>query len=140
MSDNPTEIARCRRASLMTEHVAHERVDVMRHCCGVVEAVGREVRVAEAAEVWDDHLEPGFCQWRDVAPPDAFGLRIAMQEKDGESAGALPDVGEVEAIGDGRPLHREAERVDVGPSRRASVASLHRTRPGRRRLRCSQHG
>ena len=53
------EVAARGRAALVAEHVVHQRVQVARVRGEVVEAVGREAGVAEAAQVGNDHLEAG---------------------------------------------------------------------------------
>ncbi len=68
--------------AIVAEHVVHERVDVARVHREVVDVVGREIAVAVPAEVGDDDLEAGGRERRDVAPPDALGLR------DSRAAGA----------------------------------------------------
>ena len=55
----------------------------------VVEAVGGEVGVAEAAEVGGDHLEARGGERRDVAPPDALRLGVAVHEQERHAADAL---------------------------------------------------
>ena len=75
-----TDVAARDRAVLVAEHVVHERVAVDRVRGDVVEVVGREARVAVAAEVGRDHLEAGGGERPDVAPPDALGLRVAVQQ------------------------------------------------------------
>ena len=55
--DDAADVAARDDALLVAEHVVHERVEVDRERGDVVEAVGREARVAVAAEVGRDHLE-----------------------------------------------------------------------------------
>ena len=65
----------------MAELLVHERVQVHGEGGDVVEVVGREVAVAEAAEVGHDDLEAGGGERFDVAPPDALGLGLAVDEQ-----------------------------------------------------------
>ena len=63
-------------------HVARVRADV-------VAVVGRQRRVAEAAQVGRDHLEAGLGERRDVAPPDPARLGPAVDQQQREAARAL---------------------------------------------------
>ena len=131
-SDDAADVAARDRALLVAEHVVHERVAVDRERGDVVEAVGREARVAVAAEVGRDHLEARAGERPDVAPPDALRLRVAVQEQQRGAAGAFADVrdrhavahlgrlGRVLAHGPGRYF---PEPVRVIPDSRAAARS-----------------
>jgi len=80
----------------------------------VVEAVGRDVGVAETAQVRDDHLEAGLGERCDHAPPDALRFRPAVDEQQRTGAAGilvderLTEPADVRAM-DGIPI-----RIDVG--------------------------
>ena len=90
----------------MAEHVVHERVDVARVHREVVHVVGRQIAVAVAAEVGDDDLEARGGERRDVAPPDALGLGIPVQQEQRVAADAFAHVREGEVVAHHRPLDR----------------------------------
>ena len=111
VQDDAAEVAANERAPVVPEHVVDERVQVERVRGHVVEAVGREVGVAVAAQVGRDDLEAGVGQRLDVAPPDALGLRVPVNEHDRRAAHALVHVGERHAVAHFGPLERERVRV-----------------------------
>jgi hypothetical protein len=63
-----------------------QRRDVGRVRRDVVAVVGRQRRVAEAAQIGRDHLEAGLGQGLDVAGPDALGLGPAVQQDERRAA------------------------------------------------------
>ena len=92
------EIATDEHGALVAEMVVHERVHVARVRRNVVEAVGPDVGVAEAAQVRCDDLEARSRQWLDDAPPDALRLRPAVYEHErARATGVLVHVRLVEA-------------------------------------------
>ena len=96
--DGTAQIAADHPATLMTEHVVNEKVDVATPGGEVVHIVGRQVRVAVAAQVGRDHLMAGLGQRRDVAPPDAFRLGIAVQEQQRIAANTFVDERQRQAV------------------------------------------
>ncbi len=116
----------------MAEHAAQQRLHVARVRGEVVEAIGRQPGVAEAAQVGGDHLEAGFGQGADVAPPDPLRLRPAVDEQQRVAADPGAHEGDLEAVADLGPLDREG----VGPRRLARLLStLHGRHDSRRRRR-----
>jgi hypothetical protein len=109
-ADHPTDVATGDGAAVVAEHIVHERVHVARVHREVVDVGGRQIAVAVAAQVGDDDLEPGGGEWRDVAPPDPLGLRIAVEQEQWVSADALADVGEVQSVADDGAVDRELAR------------------------------
>ena len=93
----------------------HQRVQVARVRRRVVEPVGREVGVAEAAQVGDDHLEAGGGERGDVALPDALRLRPAVHQEQRDAAAALAPVGEVEQAPDPCALEPHRRQPSVAP-------------------------
>jgi hypothetical protein len=96
-----------RRAALVPQDVMDQRMQVARAGGHVVVVVGREPRLAEAAQVRDDHLEPRLRQRRDVAPPDPLRLGPPMDEQKGKPARARPDPRRLDAGPHLCPLQRE---------------------------------
>ena len=82
----------------------------------VVEPVGPDVAVAEAAEVGDDHLEAGRGERLDHLPEDALGLGPAVHAHERHAAEPLAHEGLAEAARR-RGVDREAGRVELGQSR-----------------------
>ena len=119
---------------LVAEVVVHEGVEVAAVRGHVVEAVGADVAVAEAAQVGDDHLEAGGGERLDHPPVDALGLGPAV---DAAAAARPPMPSRTYACWNprgGRGVDREAARVDVRP-----VCSLRRlTRVKPYALRCTR--
>ena len=70
----------------------HQRVQVAAVAGDVVEAVGAELAVAEAAQVGHDHLEPGGGQRLDHLPEHPLGLRPAVHAQQRHAAHALAHV------------------------------------------------
>ncbi len=105
------EIASGRRAAVVTEHVVHEAIQIGGVRRRVIEAVGRETRVAEAAEVRDDHLETGLRERLDVAPPDPLGLGPTVDQQERISTHSPPHERELESVRDGRSLASEGSRI-----------------------------
>jgi hypothetical protein len=89
-------VARGGAAARVTEDVVDQREEVARVRRRIVEAVGRQVGVAVAAQVRDDHLEAGGGERRHVARPDALGLGVAVDEQQRIPADALTPEGEGE--------------------------------------------
>ena len=110
----PAEVSAGGGAALVPKHVVEQRVHVAGVRREVVEAIGREVRVAESAQVRCDHLEAGLGQRSDVAPPDALGLRPAVHEQQRIAARARAYVGDAQPLTDARVLDRKR----VGGGRR----------------------
>ena len=67
-------------AALVAEVIVHERVRVAAVRRHVVEPVGRDVAVTEAAQVGHDDLEARLGERLDDPPPDALRLRPAVHE------------------------------------------------------------
>ena len=111
LDDAAAEVASRRRAALVAKHAGDEGMQVARVGGEVVEAVGREARLAEAAQVGNDHLEAGGGEWLDVPPPDPLRLRPAVDEEQGVAAFPGADVGELDALADLRSLDRERAGV-----------------------------
>ncbi len=65
----------------------------------VVEAVGTDAAVPEAAQVRRDDFEAGLGEWSDDAPEDALRLRPAVHAHERHPAGPLVDEGLREAAG-----------------------------------------
>ena len=80
----------------MAENVADQRPHVPRVGGDVVEAVGGEAGIAEAAQVGDDHLEARRGQGRDVAPPDPLGLGPAVDQQQRVATDSRAHVGELD--------------------------------------------
>jgi hypothetical protein len=97
----------------------------------IVEAVGREPRIAEAPQVRHDHLEAGVGERADVAPPDPLGLGPSVHQQQRVAADALAYVGELDAIAHLGALGRER----VG-SRRGHASSGPYPAPAQHALRC----
>ena len=94
------DVAARDRTVLVAEHVVHERVAVDRVRRDVVEVVGREARVAVPAEVGGDHLEARVGEWADVAPPDALGLRVPVEQQQRDATDAFAYVRDRHAVAD----------------------------------------
>ena len=88
----------------VAQDVVDQRVQIARVRGGVVEAVGRQVGIAEAAQIGDDHLEAAGGERLDVALPDALRLRPAVHQEQRHAAAALAPVREVEQPANPRPL------------------------------------
>ena len=110
--DDTTDVAAHHRAPFVTEHVVHQRVHVARVRGQVVDVVGREVAVAVAAQIGGDDLEARRRQHLDVAPPDALGLRIPVQQQHRVAANALAHIGDRQLVAHDRTVDRE--RVGSG--------------------------
>src|SRR4051794_12051168 len=79
-----------------------------------MEAVGRDVGLAEAPQVGDDDLEAELGERLDHLPPDALALRPAVHEHERTgAAGVLVDVGLREPAA-GTGVRGESVRGDVG--------------------------
>src|SRR5699024_5459566 len=70
-----------------------------------------QAAVAEAAQVGDDDLEAGVRQRGDVARPDPLRLRPAVDEQQRRAALALAPEGQLDAVADLGPVHREHARI-----------------------------
>ena len=114
VDDRPADVAARDDAVLVAEHVVHERVEVDGERGDVVEAVGREARVAVAAQVGRDHLEAGVGERLDVAPPDALRLRVAVHEQQRSAADALAHVRERHAVARRRRAYGRGMRSGSG--------------------------
>ena len=75
------EIAADEHRAVVTQVIVHECVQVARVRGHVVEAVGRDVGVAEATQVRNDDLEAGVGERLDHAPPDALRLGPAVDQQ-----------------------------------------------------------
>jgi hypothetical protein len=111
VEDDAAHVATSDRAVLVAEDILHERVAVDRECGDVVEVVRREARIAMAPEVGRDHFEARGRERRDVAPPDALGLRIAVQEEQRRAPDALAHVCDGHAVADLGAMRLEEIRV-----------------------------
>src|SRR5262249_19496683 len=98
-------------AGRVSEDIVYQRMEVARVRSGIVEAVGCEVRVAEAAQIGNDHLEAGGSERLDVASPDALRLRPAGHQEQRHAAAALAPVGELEKATDSRAFELHSTRV-----------------------------
>ena len=130
------------RAALVAEDVADERVQVARVRGEVVEAVGRESRVAEPAQVGHYHLEASLRQGPDVAPPDALRLGPAVHEQQRVAADALAYVGQLDALANLSVLNRERAGAGAGAHARHATPRRggQRRRLGGCRRRCRWGG
>src|SRR4051794_31114957 len=115
LHDGAAQVATDEHDPVEAQLVVHEGVDVTNVGGDVVEAVGSDVAVAEAAQVRYDHVEAGGRQRLDHAPEDPLRLRPAVHAHERHAAGALPHVGLAEAP-PGGVVHGEALRIDVGLS------------------------
>ena len=108
----------------------HERVQIARVRGRVVEAVGRQVGIAEAAQIGDDHLEAGGGEGLDVALPDALRLRPAVHQEQRHAAAALAPVREVEQPADPRAFELHPVRRPVGARTSGSLSRSSSVRHG----------
>src|SRR5690606_4042323 len=93
----------------------HECVEVAGVRCDIVVSVRADLRVAEAAQVGNDDLEPRLGKGSDVSPPDPLRLRPAVHEDDGESPNTFPHEGLPEAARTGvLDLERAGVQLVVG--------------------------
>ena len=119
LDDRAAEVAAAEHHPLVAQALGHERVEVAAVGGHVVEAVGPDLAVAEAAEVRDDDLEAGRGQRLDHAPPDPLGLRPPVDEEERHAARAFAHERLLEAPA-AEAVHREPLRIDVGVGHRAA--------------------
>ena len=122
--------------ALVAEHVVHERVQVERVRGDVVEAVGREVGVAEAAQVGRDHLEAGVgerhrcCATRCASSRDSraragSGRRPRPRARTPASRRCAPPLGRsVNAFGSGRLTAGESDMTTTTAATYEAVIGL----------------
>ena len=125
--DDAAEVAADDAATLVAEHVVDEQVEVAAPRREVVDVRGRQIRVAVAAQVGRDHLIARVGQRGDVAPPDAFRLGVAVQQKKRIAADAFVDERERQPVAavarrNLPPVDRERVRCRSGGLRRAAGA------------------
>ena len=120
-ADDAPDVAAGDRGLRVPQHVVHERVDVARVHREVVDVVRRQIAVAVPAEIGDDDLEARGRERRDVAPPDAFGLGIAVQQEQRVTTDAFSHVREGEVVAHHRALDRELAQRRRRRLRRAEL-------------------
>ena len=91
----------------MAQDVVHQRVQVAGVEDEVVGVLYGEIGVAVAAQVGHDDFKARSDQRPYVAPPDAFGLRVAVDQQERVAADALAQVREAHAVGHFRTMHPE---------------------------------
>ena len=92
--DDTAHITTDHAAVLVTKLVMDQRVEVAAVGDDVVGVIGRQIRIPVTTQIGDDHLVAGGDQRLDVAPPDPFGLRIAVDEQQRSPTDALMHVRE----------------------------------------------
>ena len=97
----------------MTEHVVHERVQIDGERGDVVVVVRREITVSETSQVGRDDLEARVHQRRDVAPPDAPGLRPPVHEQERHTADTFAKVRKGGTGRERRPMRGKPVGVEV---------------------------
>lgn len=97
---HPADVTRRHQARLVAQLPGHQRVQVHGVRGDVEHVIRRQVAVACTPEVDGDDLEAGRSQRFDVAPPDALGLGIAVDQQQRGAAHALVHICQVHTVGD----------------------------------------
>ena len=108
---HPANIAGRDRALFVAEGVVDERMAILCEGGDVVKAIGGKAAFTVAAQIRHDYLETGSDQRLDIAPPDAFGFGITMDQQQRIAADAFANEREFHVVANGGELGCELVRI-----------------------------